>query len=355
MTPDAPLAAIADDLTGALDVACALATPRQPVRVSWQAATVPISKAVVVTTDSRDLPEQEAVRRVKSVAAALSAERLAFKKIDSVMRGHPVAETHVWFRKGPFDLLAVIPAFPRHHRLTRGAQQWVRYHKQEAWQPVGPNLCTAFECLGLKAVRSSPHSLVRSDAEAIVVDAENDADIVRAVEKILSWRQRVLWCGTGGLAGALGSYSPPLPVTIPSLILAGTTHPVTQAQLRTLATPAQRLDGEPLRQQPSGVLTVICADDEPRSPEVVRQATRAALTSLRDWSPPPALFVTGGQTLQLLCKALNADYLDCLGSLSPGLPVATLVGGAWHGVQVISKSGGFGHPELLLELAIARR
>jgi uncharacterized protein YgbK (DUF1537 family) len=65
---------------------------------------------------------------------------------------------------------------------------------------------------------------------------------------------------------------------------------------------------------------------------------------------PGTLLVAGGETLRGLCDALGASSLEVLGRIVPGLPRSVLRGGAWDGVTVVSKSGAFGHPNLLRDL-----
>ena len=60
-----------------------------------------------------------------------------------------------------------------------------------------------------------------------------------------------------------------------------------------------------------------------------------------------SLFVTGGETLSVVLKAVGARSLDCLGEIGPGLPMSIVRGGKLDGCSIVSKSGGFGAPDLL--------
>lgn len=66
--------------------------------------------------------------------------------------------------------------------------------------------------------------------------------------------------------------------------------------------------------------------------------------------PPGTLIVAGGETLRSLCQALGATSLEVHGRIIPGIPRSVMVGGRWNGVTIISKSGAFGPPDLLLDL-----
>jgi len=65
---------------------------------------------------------------------------------------------------------------------------------------------------------------------------------------------------------------------------------------------------------------------------------------------PPTLFVTGGATLMGVARRLGADGLRVAGQVAPGTPLSTLVGSRFHGVSVVTKSGGFGKPDCLKRL-----
>ena len=62
--------------------------------------------------------------------------------------------------------------------------------------------------------------------------------------------------------------------------------------------------------------------------------------------PPGTLVIAGGETLKAQSLAVGATGLKVFGRLEPGLPGSVIQGGAWSGVDVISKSGAFGPPDL---------
>jgi uncharacterized protein YgbK (DUF1537 family) len=66
--------------------------------------------------------------------------------------------------------------------------------------------------------------------------------------------------------------------------------------------------------------------------------------------PPGTLLIAGGETLKALCVATAADGLRVTGRIEPGIPRSVVQGGAWDGVEVISKSGAFGPPDLWSKL-----
>jgi uncharacterized protein YgbK (DUF1537 family) len=65
------------------------------------------------------------------------------------------------------------------------------------------------------------------------------------------------------------------------------------------------------------------------------------------------LVLTGGATARFVCERLGAHGVRLEGELQPGVPYGTLHGGLWHGVQVVTKAGGFGTPDTLLDVVRA--
>ena len=57
---------------------------------------------------------------------------------------------------------------------------------------------------------------------------------------------------------------------------------------------------------------------------------------------PGTLIAAGGETLKALCLALGVQCLEAAGQVAPGVPRSVMRGGAWDGLDVVSKSGAFG-------------
>ena len=70
--------------------------------------------------------------------------------------------------------------------------------------------------------------------------------------------------------------------------------------------------------------------------------------AIRRLPAPGSLVVTGGATLHRLVRALCARSLLVVGEPMPGIARSRLEGGRWPGATVVSKSGAFGAPELLV-------
>lgn len=354
---------LADDLTGTLDTACEFAAPGRPVRVDL--GVFERDRGLrALCTDSRDMSAPRAARAVRRAASRSHADAstLCFKKMDSVMRGHPMDELVAWLDGGRFDGAVLAPAFPAQERRTVGGQQRVR--AEDGWHTVGLPLANALRARGIASWVGTSLPERRRRPFALVVDASDQTALDRraAALRAQARRQdlRILWCGTGGLAHALGPALPALPPPPLGLVVAGTAHPRTRSQISRLADAPDDtvalhvMDGRELSPPMDSRLHVLMADPAADNPTEAAQRMRRSLASLAGW-PPTAALVTGGETLTILCDALGTRSLDCIGRLAPGLSLALHRRGAWAGTPVVGKSGGFGATDLLLDLAVRRR
>lgn len=343
---------VADDLTGALDTAGVFASPADPMDVFLSLPTRATGHRISIDLDTRSASEAESVERLGAAFRQLRhnhSDGIFFKKIDSVLRGNPIAETMAAYRSGQFDRVLFAPAFPAMGRITRDARQHVA--SPQGWQVVGPPLLEAFEAFGLRAQRLTGATPV-AGIDVHVADAANDAELARAVRQFPG-KTRTLLVGSAGLASVLaGGVSPRIAVPPIELVVCGTNHPATLQQIETLRShgvPVHDLASDPdLSKDGLKVLTVT---DRALPSDEAAQCIGQAIRTLPDRIPKPrAAFVAGGWTLRLLAEATGADRLICMGQCSIGVPVCRVVGGRWDGVSIVSKSGGFGDPDLLWRL-----
>lgn len=328
---------LADDLTGALDSAARFVPLTGPVAATWRADPM-AQRSVAVDTATRDLSAADASTAAARFAPLLATGEPAFKKIDSLLRGHVAAELAACVSH--FDHCILAPAFPFQGRITHGGRQLVRLG--EDWRDTGVDLPAALRHYGI---------------DIPVRDAETDADLDAIVSEGRALRGRVLWCGTGGLAGALAGqravHQPNLPD--PLLALIGSDHPVSAAQLaavpdlHALLPPRDTMTIARLLARGAAVVTVTLPAATPRD-AACRLITAQFATLLHSIERPGTLFVSGGETLRHLCDALNVTHLDVDGEIEPGVPTSLLRGGDWDGQRLVSKSGAFGDAGFLQRL-----
>jgi uncharacterized protein YgbK (DUF1537 family) len=310
---------LADDLTGALDSAARFVTAAAPIPVTWEASGA--AGPMALDSGTRDLAPELVASRLEPFVPLLAAGELAFKKIDSLSRGHVALELAACL--GAFDHCVLAPAFPFQGRITREGRQLAG--DGDVWRETGVDLQA---------------ELRRHGIAARVRDAETDEDLDSIVAEARLLKGRVLWCGTGGLAGALAGHRPvPRPALIPPLMaFIGSDHPVTRAQIATIPS---ALRGSVITcELPAGI-------DRGDARSRIADEFVALLTRV---PRPGTLFVSGGETLRDLCRGLGVTHLVVDGELEPGGPTSLRCGGSWDGQRLVSKSGAFGDSNFLAGL-----
>jgi uncharacterized protein YgbK (DUF1537 family) len=380
---------IADDLTGACD-AGALFAGHGPVGV-FIAPDLPDARwpAAAVDCESRSLPAADAAARVRRTARGLESRLTGgriFKKIDSTFRGAVAAELDALLDAAGATIALVCPAFPAQgrtvcdgvltvhglpaHQTSTGSDPDYPTASSDLVEILSRHSNRAVSLLPLKEVRGPLEDLARTLARCdglVVADAELDRDL-DALATAAMGREGLLLAGSAGLAGAAAGawgYSAPTPA-LPGpgtwLIVAGSRHPATRAQLSALkasgATGA--LIGGARGADLANVVDAIragrpafVASDDAVEGTREDMATRLAMALKRVLAEAsPALVVlTGGETARAVLRALGARRLELDGAPASGLALGRLVVHETSSLPVLTKAGGFGPPELFVALA----
>ncbi|MDE2582134.1 MAG: hypothetical protein KGL52_10890 [Rhodospirillales bacterium] len=352
------LRVLADDLTGALDAAARFVPVVGPVPTVWK-PPVQVPWPAAIDAGTRGLTEAEARGLAVLMAPMLEGAEVAFRKIDSLLRGHVAAEVAACLAE--FDHCVIAPAFPAQGRVTAGGRQFRA--EAGAWRDVGVDLPAALAAEGVRVRLCRPGDIAPEGVSLWDAETDDELDAVVAEGRVLAGR--VLWCGTAGLAGALAGHGvPPAPdLRAPVLALIGSDHPASVGQLSTAWKQVHRIthggleEAAPIARRlahgNAAVAVVV-------PPGASRDAAAAHIAAgfgrlLAGLDPPGTLMVSGGETLRAVCDALGATMLEVDGELEPGVPTSLLRGGRWHGLRVVSKSGAFGASTWLAHLLAPRR
>ena len=384
---------IADDLTGALDSGAGFAKAGlRSVMPFGPTGTValPVGADVIIfNTATREGDAVVARERAREAALRLLGHgvSLIYKKIDSVLRGHPGPEL-----SGVLDAIAithpgaralVAPAFPAQGRTTVDGVQLVH----------GVPVASHFGRL--------EHALAPVFASCDIRDAITDDDL-RVIARDGVAGGRLLWVGSAGLASQVveafrlsGAASETREVDTRSdepdsgagsgevwnavrpervIVVAGTVHPATVVQVEALvadgwghiAFDIGGPDGWPDEREilramtncsASGVVVSTHANLAGHShpDEVIPSLVRNAVTLLDRIAPivstllmdgRTGLVVTGGETAQHLFTGIGVTSVDVSGEALPGIPIGVM---EFDGVRVrvATKSGGFGGSDAL--------
>ncbi|WP_128929224.1 four-carbon acid sugar kinase family protein [Bradyrhizobium guangxiense] len=349
---------LADDLTGALDTAAEFVGLCGPFDVIWPEAYAPReSGSLAIDSGTRERSKAESVAIVERLVPHLQGGTIAYKKVDSLLRGAWAAELGACLRSGHWASCVVAPAFEYQGRRTTGGQQLARSVHGD-WHRVGGNLLDQLRQDGIEARRGAPDTLSQGGVQ--VFDAESDLDLDRVAEMGRRMPEPVLWCGSGGLAGALARShraDAPSQLKLPVLGLFGSDQPATASQLAACGEAMIALaegEGASRAQRKLGddrvaMVKFSLAEGLSRT-EAARRIAREMAALIAALDPPGTLIVAGGETLKAACLALGAHALQVTGRIVPGLPRSILQGGRWTGVEVVSKSGAFGDSKLWRDL-----
>ena len=342
----------------------------------------------VVDTESRGLHPAEAAAVVGAAARRLGSrliDGLLFKKIDSTMRGPIAAELEALLAASGRRTALLCPAFPGQGRavvhgtlLVNGAPAHESTIAQDPAYPgatsdvveiVRRGAARPVSFLPLDRVRGDGDALARTVRDArdqiIVADALTNRDLDALASAALDC-PAVALAGSAGLARAVadacGQAGPPAPLPQGRawLIVAGSLHPATRAQLRHLEASGVmgvRLDGardpdtEPLIEQLKGGRPVfIATSDTAAVGPGARHAARFQLAGLAARIladvRPDLIAVTGGETAVALLRAVGAARLELSGAPSSGLALGDAVVDSTSRLPLLTKAGGFGPSDL---------
>ena len=328
--------AIADDLTGALEVGALFASAGMRSVVTTGAIGGLDDPVIVIDTETRHSEPGEAEAIVESRAAGWRS--LVYKKTDSTLRGNIGPELRALYKLygGP---IAYVPAYPEMGRTVVDGSVFV---------DGVPLAATAFARDSLNPVRDGRvRSLLGADCDCVVFDGRNTNDVIQAAQEILSSGAFRIVAGPGAIAGALAAcLGTPLIIDWPPvrscLVVNGSRHEVSQRQIESAL--------ESL---------AICIDDgapwqllHREIPPAADPIQVAAITGIevnrllaeREFD---GLLVFGGDTAFGILKSLGLPLLRPVGEILPGVPVSSIEG---RREVLITKAGAFGMPDLAGQL-----
>jgi uncharacterized protein YgbK (DUF1537 family) len=206
---------VADDLTGAMDSGHEFAARGFDTVVTLVEEQVD-SDVLVVDTDSRSASASAAERAVEE-AIDIYPAALVYKKVDSTLRGNPIAETDTAIAAAEADLALVAPAFPATGRTTvDGAHLVDGVPVTEALDDAGTPPTSHLPTLladSAYPVATCPIACVERGSEAIrasfpdvgepvivVPDASSEEHLDAIARAVAENDRRVLFVGSAGLA-----------------------------------------------------------------------------------------------------------------------------------------------------------
>ena len=194
---------IADDITGAAEMAGIAHQHGLSVRLSIAGSLccAPVAAertdVLVIATDTRSMTEEEAVNETRRITSQLSTlNSQLFKKTDSALRGHVVAELSALMQTTGYQRAIYLPANPSKGRIIRNGCYYikeVRGEKSEVREvPIhetafsyDPEFPAKTSVLRERFPDAEEHHILMPDAETTadiqqIVTANNNPDTLLA-------------------------------------------------------------------------------------------------------------------------------------------------------------------------------
>jgi uncharacterized protein YgbK (DUF1537 family) len=361
-----PVRLLADDLTGALDSAAAFG-PGVAVHLDRPGAAPEDSAAVgVVATATRDRLPADLPAALTPCVPWLVGAGLAFKKVDSLLRGNTLAEVRWLAAAGGFQRVVFAPALPAQGRHTVGGRLALvpPGGTPEQADVRGDNL--------RMALLAGPWP---ADCTLVLPDVRCDEDLDRLVADPHHHGPRTLWCGSAGLASAVArrwgggavretaaGVSGRLAMVDPVWVVGASHQPVARRQwgraveARPAAVTVRDGDhtafAQALAALSDGTHRLALLDLSPTRPLtpdeaatlLQQQVARLAALPQR----PARLLVLGGDTARALARATGVTHLVSGWPVRAGWGRARWCGGRWDGLWMDCRSGAFGEDDDLL-------
>lgn len=381
------LAVLADDLTGACDTGVQFVDHEIQVHVCRCLKELDTEEGVlVVSTESRSIAAEVAARVVRdtSLTIAKCGRQLIYKKIDSTLRGNLGAEIDAVLTAGPHQMALVCPAFPSMGRrfvqgqlLVGGTHQCSGRHLPSIVREQSN--CNIFQLditeihRGTSALIDFLRQLVEDGYEICCADAAEDEDLAVLAEAAIALAPRILPIGSAGLARQLspryalvgvdhlGRWKDSIDMLpgqtnsmdLPIVCIAGSRNPFTIRQLACLVSKTDFISVELDNHTPTDLSSAVGKGQHVVIRVVHGDGIQALLTKVMATLAGldiAGLVLTGGYTAELVCDAAAVSGIELLRQVLPGLAEGRIIGGRLEGTSVVTKAGGFGDENALLDV-----
>jgi D-threonate/D-erythronate kinase len=366
------IAVVADDLTGAAELAGVAFAHGLRAALLTRVEDVPDLDVVAIDTDTRSRPEAEAAATVaRATTQVLDAHPAwIYKKTDSLLRGPVVAEIEAMLAAAGRPRCLLVPANPSLGRVVRSGELWIgdrRVHETDfARDPEHPRLTSRVANL-----------LGPGSARIEVPDVESDADLRRVVARATSGGADELWAGAADFFQTLLEHLVPTkqrpPIPGREKAAAGRTVLISgsRAAWRAAREWASNPRGIALRVMPEAMTqremsahvadawtrelaelmastprVMVAIGNAPSAtaapPILARRLAASAVRAIRQAGTVERVLAEGGTTAAAVAAACGWTRLDVVGQPAPG--VVALEPPSGGGPQFVVKVGSYQWP-----------
>ena len=362
---------VADDLTGAADAAAQFAAEGWSAHVLCSPAARPQvveegPALLAVVTGVRAAGDDKAAAETGTAVRGMVArdcDRL-YVKIDSTMRGSVAGQLRgaleAWGARCPGAVAVLCPAFPDEGRAVVGGVVLVDGtpvdRSPAAIDPITPITESRLDRLvpGSSAARGDRASARAGDRtgsrhpRVLFVDASTDADLDAVAAEVDRLGPQGVAAGSAGLAAALArrwsarraAATRHFPPSTRMLVGVTSLHPLARELVERLGTAAAA----------RGAIDVIATGAFRTDAAAVAGSFGEQVAERLAAGSYDTVVLVGGDGAAAALQRVGADAIELHGTLAAGVPVGMILGGAAHGMRVVTKSGGFGRSDSLLEI-----
>ena len=406
------LLVIADDFTGALDTGVQFAGKGMTTKVlnhfpeDEETLKRLQAEVLVIDAQTRHLEGEEAYRKVfdRVKSAGKAGVPYIYKKTDSGLRGNIGKELEAALLASGEQYLTFIPALPAMDRITVGGVHYVEgvpIHEsvfgRDPFEPVvSPSVEALFSGSSVKTVlyQESGHYERGGDKEIGIFDASSELQIKKITEDLMRQKRLGVMAGCAGFASVLGDFlkletrKVEIPViTDRMIIVCGSMNEITKRQIEYAEMHGmKRITMTPLQQFTQGYLsseegkTWLCGlkrdcengitcvietgiSDMKKMTEyrlenhipleearvTISKTLGEILKQLLEMGLEATFMIIGGDTLAGFITEMDCGEITIYRELEQGTVLSSI---QTEGKEqwIISKSGGFGDQELLMEV-----
>ncbi len=353
---------LADDLSGALASAASLAEHFGEWVPVLDEVPHPVPPRLAINTHARADGVRPDWLRHTVRAAWDSGTRLFDKRIDSTLRGPVAEELLIMVASMPrTPFVIAVPAYPGAGRVTRGGQQWQnRMRVGLVTEAIGADEVArkVGGAVTEQVVRAEPEIFQVDNPGPYVMDVRHRPElqrVARAVNRLLMHTSRPVILVS---SGELLRYVPRIPPR-PVVVVWGSNSRDNQRQLRHLLRTSEAALvslWDPPDPSTTGSLRVLQSHGvlKPTGSATDAELACRVLYHLRLWDDqgfrPTRLIISGGDTAQAVLRASGAEGVQALRSPAPLVGAGIIRGGSLDGLELVTKGGKVGSPDILLDL-----
>ena len=376
MIPSQRIFALADDLTGALEVGAKFAGSglHATVRTNLQASVSRDIDCLSVDAELRHLSSEECDTRTREILRRVKESNgwSLYLKTDSTLRGNIGAQFNATLSIFPERAILYVPAYPQLGRTVCGGCLHVDGIPVEqtafANDPISPVRQSHLPALIRPHIVFPIHVMqpkelpARLERAVYICEGSTDRDVEQAAIYSMAHPDLVV-AGPAAIAHALarvrGPDNPAEPRRPPvrsCLVVNGSKHPTSAEQCRRAREAGWRivrLNEFEYAADQMNAWSMVDLESISEENSLARSAEIGRLMkNLIIRSNPDAVMVIGGDTCYGLLKAFGEPDLNPLGEIRDGVPSSLVEGNTplKRDFCLISKAGGFGSPDLLLDV-----